>query len=223
MTSAVARSGIGAGHDWPERVALTLLVVAAFGVVLRSCAGVGCDAVGGRPTYIPRPLSLRFHRNWTEAPRRGPGPAVRAVPARYLGATRSGDWLDRVVVHGLGVPSAAEVTVGPRRVWVLRDGAPDIFVASDQVVTRSARPRDCRAGLEKDGVLVITWRHGDQLLDLGLRVRDPGAAEAVRAGRRAARATPAVETPAVATPAVETSRATDQRVPRRPPPSGDTA
>jgi hypothetical protein len=107
--------------------------------------------------------------------------SVTGVSARYLGATRSGDWLDRIVVHGLGVPSAAEVTVGDKGVWVLRSGAPDIFVPAHDVV--GARHDRGIAGrvLEADGVLVISWRHADHVIDLGLRVRDAVMAEALRA------------------------------------------
>jgi len=66
-------------------------------------------------------------------------------------------------------------------VWIVRDGAPDLFVEAGRVAgVRHDRGAAGRV-LEKDGVLVITWRHGDQPIDLGLRVRDAVAAEAVRA------------------------------------------
>jgi hypothetical protein len=111
---------------------------------------------------------------------------VSEVEARYLGATRRDDWLDRVVTHGLGVPSLASVSVRTVTapvgggVWVQRAGAPDIFVGADQVV--AARHDRAAAGraFEADGVLVITWRHGNADLDLGLRIRDAACAEEVR-------------------------------------------
>jgi hypothetical protein len=109
------------------------------------------------------------------------------VEARFLGSNRTGDWLDRVVVHGLGVPTAALVSVrsgvnAPARgVWIRRRGAPDIFVAAADV--RGARHDRAAAGraYEADGVLVITWGHEQNVLDLGLRVRDPATAERLRA------------------------------------------
>jgi hypothetical protein len=154
--------------NWPERAALTVLVVALLLLVLA----------------LMRWGWVRRGRRQSDVPPLPPVPALPAtpdVPARYLGATRSGDWLDRVVVHGLGVPSAARVTVTSAGVWIVRDGAPDLFVAADHVVgVRHDRGAAGRV-LEQDGVLVITWRHGDQPLDLGLRVRDALAAESVRA------------------------------------------
>ena len=166
--------------NWPERVALTVLVVALLLLVLA----------------LMRWGWVRRGRRQSDVPPLPPVPALPAtsdldpdagrettsdVPARYLGATRSGDWLDRVVVHGLGVPSAARVTVTSAGVWIVRDGAPDLFVAADHVIgVRHDRGAAGRV-LEQDGVLVITWRHGDQPLDLGLRVRDAVAAESVRA------------------------------------------
>jgi hypothetical protein len=111
---------------------------------------------------------------------------VSNVEARYLGATRHGDWLDRVVAHGLGVPSLASVSVRQTRphkaggVWILRAGAPDIFVpARDVVAARHDRAAAGRA-FEADGVMVITWKHDTSELDLGLRIRDAGRAEELR-------------------------------------------
>ncbi|HEX5018801.1 MAG TPA: hypothetical protein VFX15_14580 [Actinomycetes bacterium] len=108
------------------------------------------------------------------------------VEARYLGANRSGDWLDRIVVHGLGVPSAARVWVQAAAghpvagIWVVRDGAPDIFIAADEVVgARHDRAAASRA-YGPGGVLVITWQH-DADVDIGLRIPDAARAEAVRA------------------------------------------
>jgi len=170
--------------DWPERIGLTLGVVALIGAVL-GLMRWGWVRRGRRQSDIgPLPAVPPISRapGGAAPGEAAPGSAVdvTGVSARYLGATRSGDWLDRIVVHGLGVPSSAEVTVGSQGVWVLRSGAPDIFAAATDVV--AARHDRGIAGrvLETDGVLVITWRHGGQHIDLGLRVRDALAAEELR-------------------------------------------
>lgn len=165
--------------DWPQRIGLTMAVVALIGAVL-GLMRWGWVRRGRRQSDIgPLPAVPQIPGTPGEV---APGSAldVTEVSARYLGATRSGDWLDRIVVHGLGVPSAAEITVGAEGVWILRSGAPDIFAAAADVV--GARHDRGIAGrvLETDGVLVITWRHGAQLIDLGLRVRDALVAEALR-------------------------------------------
>jgi hypothetical protein len=114
--------------DWPERIGLTLGVVALIGAVL-GLMRWGWVRRGRRQGDIG-PLPMVPEIPDTPASVMG----VSGVPARYLGATRAGDWLDRIVVHGLGVPSSAEVTVSKQGVWVVRSGAPDIFVAASDVV-----------------------------------------------------------------------------------------
>jgi hypothetical protein len=186
-------------------VALTLLVVAMLLLVL-ALMRWGWVRRGRRQGDVPALPKV------PALPSVAAGPTTTfGVPARYLGATRSGDWLDRVVVHGLGVPSAARITVTSDGVWVVRDGAPDLFLAADQVAgVRHDRGAAGRV-LEKDGILVISWRHGDRLIDLGLRVRDAAAAESVRA----AVAQLVLPQPSTARPAPSTSLTTTT--------SGDTA
>jgi hypothetical protein len=157
--------------DWPERLLLTaLLALLLMGVV--GLLRLGWVRRGRRQHDIPALPPV--------PPLPPEGLAVSGVPARYLGTTRAGDWLDRVVVHGLGVPSAAQVAVGADGVWCLRTGAPDVFIPADRLV--AARHDRGHAGkvYESGGVLVLTWRHGAVTLETGLRVRDPAAAEDVR-------------------------------------------
>lgn len=155
--------------DWPARAALTAGVLALILAVLA----------------LMRWGWVRRGRRQADIDSLPPVPELPATllsggEARYLGATRAGDWLDRVVVHGLGVPSAAEVAVARQGVWVLRTGAPDIFVAATDVVdVRHDRGIAGRV-LESDGVLVLTWQHGNALIDLGFRVRNAGTAESLR-------------------------------------------
>jgi len=177
MTLLLASTG-----DWPARVLLSMCVLAAIVSCLALMRkgwkrrGARQSDVAALPSVPPIPGSID--------PR-----DVTSVPARYLGASRSGDWLDRVVVHGLGVPSEAHVTVRPPAatatataagVWVLRRGAPDVYVAAAELHgVRHDRAVAGRA-YERDGVLVLTWLHGGALIDLGLRVRDSDVAEQLR-------------------------------------------
>ncbi|MCZ3386208.1 MAG: hypothetical protein LH630_04415 [Actinomycetia bacterium] len=156
--------------DWPERIALTVAVLASIVAVLALMrwGWVSRRRRQGDVAALPDVPALPAIAH------KGP------VSARFLGATRSGDWLDRVVARGLGVPSAAQVTVSLQGIWVMRTGAPNVFVAADEVAgVRHDRGIAGRV-VEQDGVLVITWRHAGQHLDLGLRVRDTDAAEGLR-------------------------------------------
>ncbi len=99
------------------------------------------------------------------------GLAADPIPGLYISTVRSGDWLDRVVAHGLGVRSEATATIGDG-VWWQRSGAPDVFVpAADVVAARADRGQAGKFGVEAASVVVVTWRLGDELLDTAFRPR----------------------------------------------------
>ncbi|MCQ6556492.1 hypothetical protein NPS70_25405 [Streptomyces sp. C10-9-1] len=99
-----------------------------------------------------------------------PGEAVLAAAGRYHGSTTAGQWLDRIVAHGLGVRSRAELTLTPEGLDVVRPGAPDFFVPA--AALRGARLDKGIAGkvLAEGGLLIVTWEHGGRLLDSGFRL-----------------------------------------------------
>ncbi|MFF0811566.1 PH-like domain-containing protein [Streptomyces albogriseolus] len=98
-----------------------------------------------------------------------PGPATLTMTGRYHGSTTAGQWLDRIVAHGLGTRSRAELTLSDAGLDVVRPGADDFFVPADAL--REARLDKGIAGkvLTEGGLLVITWQHGDRLIDSGFR------------------------------------------------------
>ncbi len=98
-----------------------------------------------------------------------PGEPRLTMTGRYHGSTTAGQWLDRIVAHGLGARSRVELTLTERGVDVVRPGATDFFVPADRL--RDARLDKGIAGkvLTEDGLLVITWEHGGKLLDSGFR------------------------------------------------------
>lgn len=98
-----------------------------------------------------------------------PGPARLSMSGRYHGSTTAGQWLDRIVAHGLGTRSRAELTLTDAGLDVVRPGAADFFVPADRL--RGARLDRGIAGkvLTEGGLLVVTWAHGDRLIDSGFR------------------------------------------------------
>ncbi|MCY0919808.1 hypothetical protein OS965_16790 [Streptomyces sp. H27-G5] len=92
-----------------------------------------------------------------------------ALTGRYHGSTTAGQWLDRIVVHGLGVRSRVELTLTDAGLDVVRPGATDFFVPAARL--RGARLDKGIAGkvLTEGGLLVVTWAHGDKLIDSGFR------------------------------------------------------
>ncbi|MEV5932874.1 hypothetical protein ACIQCD_04450 [Streptomyces sp. NPDC093250] len=98
-----------------------------------------------------------------------PGPATLTMSGRYHGSTTAGQWLDRIVAHGLGTRSRAELTLTDAGLDVVRPGADDFFVPAGAL--REARLDKGIAGkvLTEGGLLVVTWAHGDRLIDSGFR------------------------------------------------------
>ncbi|MFE9308475.1 hypothetical protein ACIQCF_14775 [Streptomyces sp. NPDC088353] len=98
-----------------------------------------------------------------------PGPAQLTMTGRYHGSTTAGQWLDRIVARGLGTRSRAELTLTDAGLDVVRPGANDFFVPAAQL--RGARLDKGIAGkvLTEGGLLVVTWAHGERLIDSGFR------------------------------------------------------
>jgi hypothetical protein len=97
------------------------------------------------------------------------GRVVLTMTGRYHGSTTAGHWLDRIVAHGLGARSRVELTLTEAGLEVVRPGANDFFVPAEQL--REARLDKGIAGkvLAEGGLLVITWQHGDTMIDSGFR------------------------------------------------------
>lgn len=98
-----------------------------------------------------------------------PGPVKLELSGRYHGSTTAGQWLDRIVAHGLGARSRVELTLTDAGLSVVRPGATDFFVPAGQL--REARLDKGIAGkvLTEGGLLIVTWAHGDKLIDSGFR------------------------------------------------------
>ncbi|WP_127358051.1 PH-like domain-containing protein [Actinacidiphila soli] len=101
--------------------------------------------------------------------RQAGGEPKLTMSGRYHGSTTAGQWLDRIVAHGLGTRSRAELTLTDAGLTVVRPGATDFFVPAAQL--REARLDKGIAGkvLTEGGLLVVTWAHGDKLIDSGFR------------------------------------------------------
>lgn len=98
-----------------------------------------------------------------------PGPARLELTGRYHGSTTAGQWLDRIVAHGLGTRSRVELTLTDAGLDVVRPGAADFFIPAAQL--REARLDKGIAGkvLAEGGLLIVTWEHGEKRLDSGFR------------------------------------------------------
>lgn len=101
-----------------------------------------------------------------------PGEPLLRTAGRYHGTTTAGQWLDRIVAHGLGTGGLAELTLTERGLAVRRTGAEDFFVPA--AALRGARTDSGVAGkVVPAGLLVVTWEHGTRRLDSGFRADHP--------------------------------------------------
>lgn len=138
---------------------LLVLVVAPL---LWGLMYLGWRARGRRQAGLDTPLS---------APPGGDVGKVVVLPASvtYVSTVTAGNWLDRVVAHGLGVRSSAVLHAGASGLWFQRSGAPDLFVPAAEILAiRRERGIAGKYTLE-EGVVVVRWRLGEVELDTGFR------------------------------------------------------
>ena len=133
---------------------------------------------------------LGMWRGWRRRARRHdlpelvPVPSVAQLPparlqagARYFGTTTAGSWLDRVVARGLGARSSCRLSLSDEGLDVVRLAGSFRIPAGS---LRGARHDRGIAGkvVPPHGVLVVTWQHGDHLLDTGFRLTDTSVTDA---------------------------------------------
>ena len=133
--------------------------------------------------YLAMWLGWRRRGRKHDLPPLVPAPQVADLPparlqggARYFGTTVSGDWLDRVVARGLGARSSARISLSREGLDVIRLAGSFRIPAT---MLRGARHDQGIAGkvVPPHGVLVVTWQHGDHLLDTGFRLTDETVAD----------------------------------------------
>ena len=145
--------------QWPERLMLVGLVLVA---ILAALWGMrrGWRRRADRQVDLSAPAP---------APSALTSVDLGPVPGVYLGSTFHGDWLDRIVVHEMGVRSRASCEVGYEGILLRREGARDLFVPAENLFSVGTARGIAGKAYERGGVLVVTWDLGDKVLDTGFR------------------------------------------------------
>lgn len=109
------------------------------------------------------------------APPAGVSTVDSLLPAEtgvYVGTVEADNWVDRIAVADVGHRAEATLSLHAQGLLIDRIGASPLWIDSTSV--RSARTARGLAGkvVGKNGLLVITWQHGDHLLDTGFRGDD---------------------------------------------------
>ncbi|WP_354643563.1 hypothetical protein [Kitasatospora camelliae] len=100
------------------------------------------------------------------------GPAILETSGRYHGSTTAGNWLDRVVAHGLGNRSRADLTLTERGLLVLRPGDTDLWIPA-QALTGARQDSGIAGKVVPAGILVVTWTLDGTAIDSGVRADHP--------------------------------------------------
>jgi hypothetical protein len=133
------------------RTALSVLVMLALVLLIYVGMWRGWRARGQRQSGVPPLHPPAGESNAASTP-------LRTAEGRYFATTTAGDWMDRVVVHGLGVRSACALRLSPDGLDVLRD--PHSFAVARADLMGARRDRGTAGKVVPPyGVLVITWRH----------------------------------------------------------------
>ncbi|GAA4875288.1 hypothetical protein [Kitasatospora terrestris] len=97
------------------------------------------------------------------------GGEILTADGRYHGTTTAGNWLDRVVAHGLGTRSLAGPTLTERGLLVRRPGDVDLWIPA-AALTAARLDSGIAGKVVPSGLLVVTWDLRGTRLDSGLRL-----------------------------------------------------
>ncbi len=146
-----------------ERALPVLVLIALFALILTAMV-LGWRRRGRSQQHLPAPGAQTLEEL-------GEGISHGPVDGVYVDTVLAERPLERVVAHGLGQRARAQVTLGDGGSWHLeREGAPDLTISASDLAEVTSGPGMAGKFIGGDGLLVLRWRLGDQLLDTGLRL-----------------------------------------------------
>ncbi|MBQ0926575.1 PH-like domain-containing protein [Saccharopolyspora endophytica] len=93
----------------------------------------------------------------------------------YIGTTSADDWQDRIAVGDIGHRANGTAHLHTSGLLIERDGASAVWVPAESVVDARLDHKLANKVVPGAGLVVVTWRLGDQLLDTGFRGDDKQA------------------------------------------------
>ncbi|MDN6399628.1 MAG: hypothetical protein L0K01_04130 [Brachybacterium sp.] len=146
-----------------ERLVPVLLLAVLFAAALAAMAW-GWKRRGRSQHHLPAPADQTLAQL-------GEGADHGPVDGVYVSTVLAQQPLERVVAHTLGQRASARVSIGSAGTWhILREGARPLTIPADAVSEITAGPGMAGKFVGGDGILILRWRLGDQLLDTGLRL-----------------------------------------------------
>ncbi|WP_434994153.1 hypothetical protein [Arthrobacter sp. Ld5] len=138
-------------------VVLTVAII----VVIVALMGLGWRNRLRRQADVPAPPE----------PPSDPGPVLYEAEGQYVATTTAGDWLDRIAVHGLGLRGNAVASVHRDGVLIARTGARTVFIPRADLTSVQLAGGMTGKFVEKEGLVILTWRLGTHGVDTGFRTR----------------------------------------------------
>ncbi|WP_258069681.1 hypothetical protein [Arthrobacter sp. SX1312] len=138
-------------------VALTLGIIA----VIVTLMGLGWRNRLRRQSDVPEPPE----------PSADLGPVLYEAEGQYVATTTAGDWLDRIAVHGLGLRGNAVASVHEDGILITRTGARTVFIPRGDLTSVQLAGGMTGKFVEKEGLVILTWRLGTLGVDTGFRTR----------------------------------------------------
>lgn len=142
---------------------LTAILLAAFVIVLFTVVGRAwlrrtrqAEQAGSLPALPP------------EIEDREP---TAVIPGMYVATCRHRDHLQRLMAHNLGLRTSATAYVYPDGVLYDRDGADALWVDAAAMVEHGTTSGMVGKFVERDGIVVLSWRFHDQVVDTGMRTK----------------------------------------------------
>ena len=90
--------------------------------------------------------------------------------ARFAGSTVSGQWLNRITVHALGTPRSVVASVHQDGIVITDEGDFTLWIAREDISNIRTGRGIAGDVVEPDGMTIITWTLGEQLIDSGVRI-----------------------------------------------------
>ncbi|GAA4848231.1 PH-like domain-containing protein [Saccharopolyspora rosea] len=107
------------------------------------------------------------------APAEPPGDELLpAATGMYVGTTRADDWQDRIAVGDVGHRANATARLYRSGLLLERTGATALWVPAESVVDARLDHKLANKVVPGAGLVVVTWRLGEHLLDTGFRGDD---------------------------------------------------
>lgn len=140
---------------WPERIALTLVFLLIIGLIYFSMyrnwqRKANRDRVLGNPLQVNERLPLQVYRG------------------RYIATTYADDWLKRVHIRGMTLPSLAELQVFCDGIAIVLKES-EVFIPFEDISKIDSIHALAGKVFESDGLIAITWKLETVLLVTGFR------------------------------------------------------